>query len=282
MAADPTSQPTGEPGFSDYLKAAFNVRVKVPGLGGLPVNWLYLAAMAGLSIPLWPMALVGAAGEIALLASLSTNGRFQQAVRAQLLAQRGDHSEATVAALVAQLTPSGRSRYEAFAAKCGDVLQIARRLGQGSDSALGTYTTHLLELRDVYARMLVFAELLASYSRDWEKSDPLPEMAAIGKEIADGKLPEAVLASRKGTLEILKKRAQSRVEVSERASVLHSEIERLEQQVALLRDQALLTRDPGIFSQSMDTAAGVLEEHNAWLKENETFLQSLDHLSVTA
>jgi hypothetical protein len=32
----------------------------------------------------------------------------------------------------------------------------------------------------------------------------------------------------------------------------------------------------------MDTAAGVLEEHNAWLKENETFLQSLDHLSVTA
>jgi hypothetical protein len=282
MAADKPAPRIGEPTFGDYLKAAFNVRVHVPGLGGLPVNWLYLATMAGLTVAAWPMALVGAAGEVAVLATLSTNTRFQQAVRARLLAQQDDHTEATVSALVSQLTPGGHAKYQAFAEQCADVLQIARKLGQGSGAALDTYTTHLMELRDVYARMLVFAELLASYSRDWEKSDPLPEMAAIEKQIADGKLPDPVLASRKATLEILKKRAESRVEVSQRASVLHSEIERLEQQLALLRDQALLTRDPSVFSQSMDTAAGVLEEHNAWLKENEVFLQSLDHLAVTA
>jgi hypothetical protein len=271
----------GEPGFGDFLKAAFNVRVHVPRLGGVPVNWLYLAAVAGASVAVPPLALVGLAGEIVLLTSLSTSGRFQTAVRAQRLAQQGGNEEAAMAANISQLAPGTRERYNAFAQKCEDVLQIARKLGQGSETALETYRTHLAELRDVYCKMLLFAEIMSSYSRDWDKTDPQPEIKVIEKEIADGKLPDPVLASRKATLEVLKKRAESRAEVSKRASVLRSETERLEQQVALLRDQALLTRDPSVFSESMDTAAGLLEEHNSWLKENAAFLQSLDGMNLS-
>jgi len=269
-----------EPGFGDYLKAAFNVRVHVPPLGGIPLNWLYLAAMAGLGVAAWPMGLVGLAGEIAILTSLSTSNRFQTAVRAQLLAQQSGNVEEEMATAAAQLSPPSRQRYEAFTQKCDDVLQIARKLGQGSGSALETYETHLAELRDVYCKMLVFAEIMANYSRDWDKTDPQPEIAATEKQIADGKLDEQMLASRKAVLEVLKKRAESRAEVSKRANVLRSETERLEQQVALLRDQALLTRDPSVLSQSMDTAAGLLEEHNSWLQENSAFLQTLDNTTA--
>ncbi|MEI6500638.1 MAG: hypothetical protein WCP21_06380 [Armatimonadota bacterium] len=270
-----------EPGFGDYLKAAFNVRVHVPKLGGVPVNWLYLAAAAGLGVAAWPLGLVGAAGELALLTTLATSPRFQATVRAQKIAQQGGSLEAAMAATVDQLSPANRQLYGEFAQKCDDVLQIARKLGQSEGSALETYQTHLAELRDVYCRMLVFAELLSTYSRDWAKTDPQPEIARIEQELKDAKLDEQVLASRKATLEVLKKRAESRAEVGKRMNVLRSEIERLEQQVALLRDQALLTRDPSLLSQSMDVAAGVLEEHNSWLQENAAFLQSLDQVATS-
>ena len=32
--------------YWDYVKAAFNVRLPIPGLGGLPVNWLALGVAA--------------------------------------------------------------------------------------------------------------------------------------------------------------------------------------------------------------------------------------------
>jgi len=282
MGGQVSGEPTREPTFADYLKAAFNVRVRVPGLGCVPINWLYLTAIAGLSFAAWPMLLVGAAGEVALLTSLATSGRFQRAVRAQRMVQRGSSKEAAVEATADQLTDRGRERYEAFAHRCGDVLDIARRLGQADEGAMETYATHLSELRRVYARMLAFAELLGRYSRDWERTDPAAEMATIEREIARGGLPEPVLASRKATLELLKKRAESRAQVAERAVVLESELQRLEQEAALLRDQALLTRDPAVFSQSMDLAAGALEEHNTWLQDNAEFMQSLGEAGQTA
>jgi hypothetical protein len=279
MSAD-KRQNIGEPTFGEYLKAAFNLRVPVPGLGGVPLNWLYLALVAGASVAVPPVGLVGLAGEIALLTSLSTSGRFQQAVRAQRQARHGDDIEAALTTLVAQLSPAATARYNAFANKCNDVLQIARKLGQAAGSDLDTYSTYLSKLRDVYVKMLVCAEMLAQYSKDWQKTDPLPEIALIQKEIADGKLPDQILASKQATLEVLNKRAQSREEVSKRGRLLTSEIERLEQQLALLRDQALLTQDPSVFSQNMDTAATVLEEHNKWLQDNATFLQTLDNVTA--
>lgn len=279
MPADRTAAPAGEPGFADYLKAAFNVRVPVKGLGGLPLNWLYLAGVAGMSLAAPPIALFGLAGEIILLATLSTSGRFQNAVRARLLARHEDDVADALDGLVAQLSSESRRRYEQFAARCGEVLQIAQRLGHGSEVELGTYTTYLAQLQQVYSRMLVFSDVLGSYSRDWSKTDPQPEITRIEQEIAAGALPEQVKASRQATLELLKKRQESRGQLAGRVSLLNAEIERLDQQVALLRDQALLTQDPAALSATMDSAAGVLEEHNRWLQENAGFLQSLNQVS---
>lgn len=273
-------QNIGEPTFGEYLKAAFNLRVPIRGLGGLPVNWLYLALVAGASFAVPPVGLVGLAGEIALLTGLSTSCRFQQAVRAQRLARHDGDMEEALTTLVGQLSPAAAGRYAAFTNKCNDVLQIARKLGQAGDSDLDTYSTYLSQLRDVYVKMLVCAEMLAQYSKDWQKTDPLPEIALVQKEIDGGKLPDQILASKKATLEVLNKRAQSREEVSKRGRLLTSEIERLEQQLALLRDQALLTQDPSVFSQNMDTAATVLEEHNKWLQDNAAFLQTLDNVTA--
>ncbi len=271
---------TGEPTFGDYLKEAFNVRVRVPGLGGLPVNWLYLIGMgiAGAALP--PLWLAGAAGELALLASLSSSRRFQIATRARLKAELGAESATAVEEMVAGLSAGNRAKHAEFARQCEEILAIARRLGHADDNMLETYSVHLAELRTVYARMQTLLEMLFRYSSDWERNDPAPQIEVIEKELEDEGLPESVRKSREATLTILRKRLESRSQISARAHVIQSELARLEQQIALIRDEALLTRDPAVLSENMDAAAGVLEEHTVWLQENEALLEGLDQTEV--
>jgi hypothetical protein len=271
---------TGKPGYGDYVAEAFNLRVKVPGLGGLPLNWLYLAAVAGLSIPAWPMALVGAAGEIAYLATMAGSQRFRRTVQSRWQQRRGDDVETNVEHLVGLLPTPYRARYDAFQQKCEEVLQIADQVSPSGDVALTTYTTYLAQLRGVYARMLSMVATFARYSADWSKTDPAPQIAAIEKELAGTGLSEAVRTSRTGTLEVLKQRQTSRKDIAERVEVMRSEIDRLEQRLSLLRDQALLTKDPSALSTSMDEAAGILEEHTSWLQDNSALLQGMDEATT--
>lgn len=263
-------------GYFDYLKAAFNFRVRVPGLGGVPVNWLYVAGMAGLSLAAWPMALVGAAGELAFLTWMAGSRRFQQVVRAQARVQSGVDVDAVIDHLVETLSENGRARYEVLVRKCREVLEITRKASNIDARALDTYAVNLAELRQVHARMVALAEMFAEHSSDWTETDPLPEIEALEKEMEADGMDDQMRASREGTLEILRKRAAHREEISARARVVHSEIERLEQQVALLRDQALLTGDPSVLSSSMDVAAGMIEDRSEWLQDNAAFVQAME------
>ncbi len=276
MSPNVAPAPSREPTYGDYLKAAFNFRARVPGLGGVPVNWLYLAAVGGISLAAWPLLLVGAAGEVAFLTAMAGSAHFQRAVRAQWHARRGASTEADLVTVVAGLEKEARAKYKAFEDKCDDVLHLAQQLGKIGDTALETYTTYLTQLRMVYIRMLSLLETFARYSADWASTDPAPQIAAITRELQAKDLPEAVRTSRQATLDILQKRAQTRKDVLERAAVLRSEIGRLEQRLTLLRDQALLARDPTVLSQSMDDAAGMLEEHTSWLQENAALFEGLD------
>jgi hypothetical protein len=270
-----------EPTFGDYLKAAFNVRVPVWGLGGVPLNWLYLAAVAGVGVAAWPMLLVGAAGEIAFLSALAGNRRFQQAVRAARLASRESAGAATVDAVAARLSPQGQERYRALTLKCDEVLEIARTTANVDPGTLDSYTTNLVQLREVYARMLALQEAFQRYSLDWSSTDPEPEIRAIEAQLQADGLSDQMRSSRQATLAVLKKRAETRREISSRAQVVDSEIGRLAQQVELLRDQVLLTRDPQVLSANMDVAADLLEERSEWLQDNAVYAETLGQMTQT-
>lgn len=264
----------GEPTYTDYLKAAFGFRLPVPGLGGVPINWLYLAGIGVASIVAWPVSLIGAAGELAFLTLVSNNGRFQRATRARLKQSEVRYEEDDLEDLVASLPEASRQRYIVFKGKCDEILQIARSMAQIEDTAVGTYAVHLGELRRIYTKMIVILNMFSRYSTDWERTDPAPEIARIEKELSDPSLSEAIRKSNQATLDLLKKRAESRKSIVERANTIRAEINRMEQQVALFRDQALLTRDPTVLSENMDTAAGILEEHTVWLQDNAALLEN--------
>jgi hypothetical protein len=263
------------------VKAAFSFRVPVPGLGAIPVNWLFLGLVGVASLALPPVLLLGAAGEIGLLVSLAGSSRFQMIVRSQRLATREQAKEWTLDQAVEVLSAGSQASYVEFRGKCQEILDFVARFGRIEEGARETYTLHLAELRRIYAKMLGLIEVFSRYASDWQRSDPLPEIAKLEKDLKQGEAPELLRKSREATLEVLKRRAQTREEISERSHVIQSELQRLEQEVALLRDQVILTRDPSVLSQSMDTASGLLEEHTNWVQENAALLQGLEEVSET-
>jgi len=265
-----------EPGYGDYLRAAFNYRVPVRGLGGVPINWLFLGAVGVASIVAWPVLLVGAGAEIGFLSALANSDRFQRSVRARMLQTRDEALLDQQDVAASGLSPGAQARYAAFRQRCSEIVEIARKLQPADGSELQTYADHLAELRSVYVRMITLLGVFSRYSVDWNKTDPEPAMRAVEKELEREDLSDSMRRSKEATLGVLRRRAESRKAISERAHVLHSEIGRLEQEVALLRDQALLTRDPSVLTQSMDSAAGILEQHNAWLQENAAVFERLE------
>jgi hypothetical protein len=69
------------PDLQDYLKEAFNARVGVPGLGGLPLNWMALLGVGTLGLLHPGIWLVGAGLELAFVVGLAHNERIRNYVR---------------------------------------------------------------------------------------------------------------------------------------------------------------------------------------------------------
>jgi len=268
--------------YLDYVKAAFNFRLRMPGLGGLPINWLFLAVVGVASAALPPVLLVGAAAETAWLAGMASSSRFQRIVRSQRFAERGLAGQLEAARLVSTLTKGSQAKFADFRGACDSILDIARRIGRARPEMIDTYVTHLGKFRELYARMLAMLEMFSGYAREWEQTDPLPQMKRIEKELEAQDLSDAVRHSREALLAILKKRAEARQAISDRSHMISSELTRLEEQVQLLRDQALLTRDPAALTESMDATAGMLEENTNWMQENADLLQSLEQIEEQA
>jgi hypothetical protein len=106
------------PSYFDYVREAFNASPRLPGLGNLPLNWMGLAGFATLGLLNPGFLLIGAAVEIAFLATLSNNARFQNYVRGKAIAddtsQRLTVEEEAVAARLVQLDDEDQKRYESL------------------------------------------------------------------------------------------------------------------------------------------------------------------------
>jgi hypothetical protein len=68
-------------------------------------------------------------------------------------------------------------------------------------------------------------------------------------------------------------------EAARRLQVLDAELERIREQIALIREQALLTSDPAAISRSVDALATFLNESGRWLQDQEKIFGELGDLT---
>lgn len=192
-------------------------------------------------------------------------------------------------ALLEGLSAHGRAKYHALAAVCRDIESASAENSLTPDEpAEDPRLRKLDELMWSYLRMLTIDESLQRFL-ETERRDDVPgslreaeaevrdltaefEAAkARGANVSSIDAKERLLNSRLERLEVLQKRLQRIEQTRANLAVVLSEQERLEEQIKLIRADAVASRNTGALTARIDSTVEHLHQTNKWLSEMDEF-----------
>lgn len=263
--------------YGEYLKAAFRRGVRVPGLGAMPLNQMGLAAFALLGLANPGFWFLGAALEVAFLAFRSTSKRFQNLVEGERLLRRQSSFEDRVRAAVAALPEVARERYRRLLRECSAILGITQtvdqeRLGTLQDLRAGG----LNQLLWLFLRLLTSRELIVANISQVDRRAVEADVEHVRNRLAQAEPDSALARSLQGTLEIQLKRLENLTRAGKSLEVIDAELDRIEQQVRLIREESAVSGGPEFLSARLDAVTSTLAETSKWMDQHAEFLGSLD------
>lgn len=195
--------------------------------------------------------------------------RKQQAQAAAMEASQTADFKARRDATLSALTNSRRQRYTALATVCE---QIEQSIGRPDDPRV----RKLEELMWTFVRLLSTDQMLERFL-ELESRENVPklveaaeaEVARLEAENDPGK--ERLLASRRDYLDTLRKRAERIEQARHHFELVSAEEDRLDQQIKLLRAEAMSAQDTPALSARLDAAVEQLETTNTYLREMDQF-----------
>lgn len=260
-------------GYFDYLKAAFRHRYRVPLLGKMPLNPMALAALAVLGIANPGFWFLGAALEIGYLGVLSSSTGFQKLVQGERLLSRQHGFEGTVQAALAALSPVSRVRYGRLLGECGRILGIATAGGQEgtiSDMRAGG----LNQLLWLFLRLLGSREMIGGNIGQVDRAEVEEELAQVRERLGKAEKDSALGRSLQATLEIQQKRLENLDKARSSLEVIDAELDRIEQQVSLIREESAVSGGPEFISARLDAVTNTIGETSRWMEQNAEILGS--------
>ncbi|HEX4998677.1 MAG TPA: hypothetical protein VFY29_10640 [Terriglobia bacterium] len=270
-----------KPNLWDYIRAAFNAR---PAGMFIPPNWIGLGIFGFLGLLNPGFWLVGAGCELGYLAWLGTNPRFQNLVVGDRLSGELRNWQKRVYSLITQLSPADQQRYRALEARCQGILEQQSRSAAGSPG-LNEQQEGLGRLVWIYLSLLLTQESIRKIVRDAANS---PEQAAQLKERIDKlqqqleqpSINEDLRKSLSSQIDILQQRKEKKKEAAEKLAFLDAELTRIQEQVELLREQAILSTDPEAVSQRIDQVTTTLGSTNQWIRDQQKIYGAMEDLLV--
>src|ERR1039457_3989346 len=209
-------------------------------------------------------------------------------------AKRAEESQKVAAfiqrrdSLLASLSPVRRECYSRLAAVCQDIeTASADNLLASADPTTDPRLRKLDELMWTYLRLLSIQESLEQFL-ETERSENLPalvkdaevEATRLNAEVdalkAKGNgaavdTKQRYLGSRLERLEVLRKRQQRSEQAEANLALVVSEQERLDQQIKLIRADAVATKNAETLTARIDATVEHLDQTNKWLSELDEF-----------
>jgi hypothetical protein len=254
-------------GYWDYVKAAFHQRVRVPLLGGMPVNKMALAVFGVLGLANPGFWFLGAAAEVAYLGLVSSNARYQRLVRGRRLAQRVSDHDARVKAAFERLSRPSQARYRDLVSECRQILGLADDEG-GRDVFQGLRTGKLNELLWLFMRLLTSREQILGTQARVQRAE-LEEAIASLRTRAEAVDADSPLGrSLRATLSIQEKRLENLEGAAQSLAVVDAELDRIEQQVRLLREESAVSGRSEMLSARLDAVSSTLTQTSQWMDEH--------------
>lgn len=202
-------------------------------------------------------------------------------------------------ALISSLAPTRRDRYNRLTRVCGDIESA------GADNLLtspGAGSTDprlrkLDELMWTFLRLLGIEESLEQFLES-ERRENLPatlkdaeaEAVRLSNEVdalkAKGNTTaldskQRYLNSRLERLDVLRKRQQRTEQAQDNLALVVSEQDRLEQQIKLLRADAVATKNAETLTARIDATVEHLDQTNKWLSELDEFKDLVGDMPAT-
>ena len=91
-------------------------------------------------------------------------------------------------------------------------------------------------------------------------------------------MTEELRRSLAGQLEILKQRLLQRTDAERKLAYIDAELERIQQQVELIREQAALSTDPELLSQRIDEITATLGTTGQWIRDQQKVYGAMEDL----
>jgi hypothetical protein len=266
------------PSAWDYIRKAFNARP----IGMLiPPNWIGLGVFGLVGILNPGFWVVGLGLELGYLWILGTNERFQKFVGASQQVLTRKQRQAKVESLVQQLDNEGQQRYRSLEGRCRAVLDQQLHL-QTPPQALQAQNEGLGRLLWVYLRLLstrqAINRTMKSSAETPGGSTDLDDRITQLKSRLDEPLSEELRKSLSGQIEILQQRMERRREAKEKLAFLDAELTRIQEQIELVREQAVLAADSETISQRIDQVTTTLDHTAQWVSDQQKIYGAVEDL----
>lgn len=275
-------------GLWDYIREAFNARP----IGMLvPPNWIGVGLFAVLGLVSPGFLLLGAGLEFGYLYMLATNPRFQRLVDALRMQKTQRQWQLKLDNAVSALSDEDRQRYRMLEQRCRSILlqqqgtnpASLRAQGEGLGRLLWIYVK-LLYTRQSIRRVLKEAE--PSRRAPGSETEPAKDekgsiesrIRALHGRLEKKDLGEELRKSLAGQIEILQQRQAKQREGADKLAFVEAELDRIQQQAELIREQAVLSADPETVSQRIDDIAATLGGTTNWILEQQQLYGKVEDL----
>jgi hypothetical protein len=264
-----------KPGFLDYLAAAFNARPL--GMFVAP-NWIGIGAfgLLGLLNPgFWVM---GAGLELGYLLLLATNPRFQRVVAARPLSTATADWNHRIQKLLGRLDADDRRLYDGLAQRCRSIIELQLHSTGSTPPGIETQADSLGRLSWMYLRLLVARRTIQQVLGGSDHGELRKRMASLERQQRSEELGDELRRSLAGQVEILNQRLQQRSDAERKLAFIDAEVERIAQQVELIREQAALSTDPELLSRRIDEITATLGTTGQWIRDQQQIYGAMDDL----
>lgn len=263
--------------FGDYLQQAFGWKWRVPLLGKMPLNAIGIGAfaVAGIANPgFW---LLGVALEVAYVIGLASSDRFQKLVQAQRQYAQKETYEQKMAKAFNRLSPPSKGRYQRLYEACGRTLGITEALQEDDLASMRDLRSGgLTQLLAIFLRLLTSRELIGETLSRIDRVKVEEEARQVEERLAKEPPESPLRRALQGTLDIQKKRLENFLRAEQSKVLIDAELERIEQHVVLIGEEAATTGNAEDFTSRLDSVTSALSETNRWLEQNAALFGGLD------
>lgn len=266
-----------KPRLWDYLSAAFNAR---PIGMWIPPNWVGLATFGlfGFLNPgFW---LLGAGLEMGYLYTLISSKRFRRVIDGRFAGAKQQTGQLQLGELLSRLEPDEREAYGAMVKRCHGILG-QQASGGHSPASIASQGEAFNRLLWIFVRLLLTKQALRRLideSGDSEEKRIAERRLELDEQLKRKDMAEDLRQSLAGQLEILDQRLTKRREARDKLTFVEAELQRLREQVELLREQTVISTSPETVSNRIDQITATLTGTTEWIGEQQRVLGQFEDL----